>query len=83
MMLARLERDPGRFHAVPRQESAASKERLSDAWPDWPVESRETELAIVEKNKPSVVIREAVYAIAYSIGLVVFLMAVLSILHIR
>jgi len=37
----------------------------------------------VEKNRPSVVLREAAGAVVYSVGLVILLMAILGALHIR
>jgi hypothetical protein len=86
MTLARLESDRSRFQAVPKpgRESVAFEERVSDVWPDWSMELSEEDLAKdVEKNRPSVVLREAAGAVVYSVGLVILLMAILSILHIR
>jgi hypothetical protein len=86
MTLARLENDRSRFKAVPKpgRESAASRERVSDVWPDWSADLNAAELAEgVEKNRPSVILREAAGAVIYSVGLVVLLMAVLSVLHVR
>ena len=84
MMLARLENDRSRFRAVPRRESVASEERVSDVWPDWSTQRSAAELAKdVEKNRPSIVLREAAGVVVYSVGLVILLMAVLSVLHVR
>jgi hypothetical protein len=86
MTLARLENDRSRFRAVPkpRRESAASEERVSDVWPDWSTERSAAELAKdIEKNRSFIVLREAAGAVVYSVGLVILLMAILSVLHIR
>jgi hypothetical protein len=86
MTLARLESDCSRFQAVPKlgRESVASEERVSDVWPDWSMELSEEDLARgVEKNRLSIVLWEAVGAVVYSVGLVILLMAILSVLHIR
>ena len=86
MTLARLENDRSRFRAVPkpRRESVASEERVSDVWPDWSTERSAAELAKgIEKNRPFTVLREAAGAVVYSVGLVILLMAVLSVLHVR
>jgi hypothetical protein len=75
-----------RFQAVPKlgRESVASEERVSDVWPDWSMELSEEDLARgVEKNRLSIVLWEAVGAVVYSVGLVILLMAILSVLHIR
>jgi hypothetical protein len=86
MTLARLESDRSRLQVVPKlgRESVASEERVSDVWPDWSMELSEKDLAKgVEKNRLSIVLREAVGAVVYSVGLVVLLMTILSLLHIR
>jgi hypothetical protein len=86
MSLARLENDHSRFRVVskPRGESVATEERASDVWPDWSTELSAAELAKgVEKNRPSIILREAAGAVIYSVGLVILLMAVLSVLHVR
>jgi hypothetical protein len=86
MTLARLENHRSRFKAVPKpgRKSAASRERVSDVWPDWSADLSAAELAkSVEKNRPSIVLREAAGAVIYSVGLVILLMAVLSVLHVR
>jgi hypothetical protein len=84
MTLARLKYGPVRLHVVPKscRENVASKERVSDVWPDWSTELNAAELAkTIEKNRPSIVLREAAGAVAYSIGLVILLMVILSVLH--
>lgn len=87
MTIATLEDFRSPVHAVPtaRKSSVVSGERVSDVWPDWSsTELSDTELTkVAEKNRPSVVLREAVGAVLYSVGLVVLLMAVLGVLHIR
>jgi hypothetical protein len=86
MTLARLENDRNRFKAIPKpgRESAASRERVSDAWPGWSTDLSAAELAKgAEKNRPSVVLREAAGAVIYSVGLVILLMTILSLLHAR
>jgi len=88
MTYARLEFGHFRLHAVPKpetqRESAASKDRVSDVWPDWSAEVSETELTkAAEKNRPTVVLWEAVRTIVISVGMVVLLMAVLGVLHLR
>jgi hypothetical protein len=68
----------------PRQETAALTERVSDVWLDWPAESAEADLRrSAEKNKLSVVLREAARAAVISVGMVVTLMVVLSVLQVR
>jgi len=86
MTLARPENARDRFQLVskPRNESAASEERSSDVWPDWSIEPDAAALAkVVKKNRPSVVLLEAVGAIAYSVGLVILLIIVLGGVHVR
>ncbi len=86
MSLARLENDRSRFRVVPqaRRKSVASEDRVSDVWPDWSTERSPAELAKdVEKNRPATILREAAGAIAYSVGLVILLMAILGVLHVR
>lgn len=87
MTIATLEDFRSRVHAEcrPRKSGGVSDERASDVWPDW----SSTELSDIEltqmatKNKPSAILREAVGAVLYSVGLVILLMAVLGVLHIR
>lgn len=86
MTIATLEDFRSRVHAVqtPRKSNVVSEERDSDVWPDWSTELSQTELTkAVEKNRPSIVLREAVGAVLYSVGLVILLMAVLGVLHVR
>lgn len=86
MTIATLEDFRSTLHTVPtpRKSSAVSDERASDVWPDWSSELNETELTrAAEKSRPSVILREAVGAVLYSVGLVVLLMAVLGVLHVR
>ncbi len=86
MTIATLEDFRSTEHAVPasRKNSAVSNERVSDVWPDWSSKLGEADLTkAVGKNRPSVVLREAVGAVLYSVGLVVLLMAVLAVLHVR
>lgn len=84
MTVARLENGCSCFDAVPkpRRESVASKEGISDAWPDWSAEVSAAELAkTAEKNRPALVLWEAVRTIVTSVGMVVLLMAILGVLH--
>jgi len=86
MTLARLEFDRGHLQVVPkpRRKSVASGERVSDVWPDWSTQIGAAELAEgAQKNRPSTVLREAAGAVIYSVGLVILLIAVLSVLHLR
>jgi hypothetical protein len=88
MTLAIRESDRNHNRAVsnfgPRQEAAALTERVSDVWLDWPTEQAEAELRkAAEKNKLSVVLREAARATLISVGMVIALMVVLSVLQVR
>ena len=86
MTLARLENDRSRFQVVPKahRKVVASDDRISDVWPDWSTERSPAESAKdVEKNRPSVILREAAGAIIYSVGLLILLMVVLGVLHVR
>jgi hypothetical protein len=85
MTLANTYGRPARLHAVRKPDrNVPSKERDSDVWPDWSTELDASEIAkSTEKNKPATVLREAVGAILYSVGLVVLLMVVLGVLHVR
>jgi hypothetical protein len=86
MTLARLEYDRGHLQVVPkpRRKSVPSGERVSDVWPDWSTQISAAELAEGEqKNRPSAVLREAAGAVICSVGLVILLIAVLSVLHVR
>jgi hypothetical protein len=76
------------LHAVPKpkagRESATSKDRISDVWPDWSAEIAEAELSkVVEKNRPAIVLWDAVRTIVISVSMVVLLMAILGVLHVR
>lgn len=86
MTLAFLEGHSAHIPVVPnaRLESVRAQERDSDVWPAWSTELSPTELAeVARKNRLSKVLREIAGAVAYSVGLVVFLMAILSVLHVR
>jgi hypothetical protein len=85
MTIATREDFRSREHVTtPRMRNVVSRERVSDVWPDWSTELSAAELAEnVEKNRPSLVLREVAGAVVYSIGLVILLMAVLSVLHVR
>jgi hypothetical protein len=77
MTLISLENNRQRFAAVPwsRRDTVVSKERVSDVWPDWATELNEGELTeVAEKNRPSVVLWEALRAIVISVGMVILLM---------
>lgn len=74
------------FHAIPRtgQRNRKSPDRISDVWPDFSTgvgNDRIEELA--ERNKPSIVLWEAVRAVIVSVGMVIALMAVLNLLGFR
>jgi hypothetical protein len=57
---------------------------VSDVWPDWSTELDESELVeITEKNRPIVVLREAVEAVAISVSTVIMLMVIVGVLNIR
>ena len=82
MTSARLQNDRSRFQVVPKphRKVVASEDRVSDVWPDWSTERTPAELSkVVEKNRPSIVLLEAAGAVAYSVGLVILLMVVLSV----
>jgi hypothetical protein len=85
MSLANSYGRPAWLYTVPKvEQSVTSTERESDVWPDWSTELSPFEIAkSAEKNRPSAVLREAVGAILYSLGLVVLLMAIVSVLHAR
>ncbi len=81
MTLAVLENFRSRPQPAPEpdRDRGLSQERNSDVWPDWSTEIGEAELASsAEKNRPSVILREAVGAVLYSSGLVMLLIAILS-----
>lgn len=73
------------LYVVPKaREQGPAQERVSDVWPDFSTELSEAEIrATVEKNRPSRVLWEALWATAYSVGLVVGLMALLAALGVR
>jgi len=86
MTLATLEIDRNRLRAVSnlgaRRKTAVPTERVSDVWPDWSTEAAGTDPAkAVEKNKLSVVLWETARAIVISIGMVILLMVILSVLQ--
>jgi len=87
MTLATLEefRSKAPAASIARKSGVVSVERISDVWPDWSTtELSDTELTkVAEKNRPSVVLREAAGAILFSVGLVVLLMTVLGASYIR
>lgn len=85
MSLANTYGRPAWLRAVPQPEQGAPpKERDCDAWPDWSSEMSASEIAkSTEKNRPIAVLLEAAGAILFSLGLVVFLMVVVSALHAR
>lgn len=85
MSLANTYGRPAWLHAVPQPDkSVPPQERDSDVWPDWSSEMSAPEIAkSAEKNRPSAVLREAAGAILFSVGLVVFLMVIVSALHAR
>jgi hypothetical protein len=85
MSLANTYGRPAWLSAVPKpDQDLTSKERDSDVWPDWSTDLSTSEIAqSAEKNKPSAVLREAVGAILYSVGLVVLLMVIVTVLHAR
>lgn len=59
----------------PDRAPAPSGQRLSDCWPDFSTELAEDRIkAAQQKNRPSAVLKEAVGAILYSVGLVILLM---------
>jgi len=65
---------PARVHG---REPAPSCQRLSDCWPDFSTDLSEDQIETAQqKNRPSAVLKEAVGAILYSIGLVVLLMTI-------
>lgn len=58
-------------------------DQYSDGRPDWSSKFDETEFAVsAEMNKVSVVLWEAVRAVATSVGMVIALMALLEVFHI-
>jgi hypothetical protein len=74
------------FHAIPRteQRSRKSRERISDVWPDFSTELGDDRIEKqAEKNKPSIVLWEAVRAVMVSVGMVSGLMVVLDLLGVR
>lgn len=82
MTIVRLGDDHNRcLHAVSRTQPriSCSQDRVSDVWPDIATELGEVEIGrSAETNRPSIVLWDAVRAIAISAGLVIFLMAVLT-----
>jgi hypothetical protein len=78
MRLAGSRNGRNQFHAssnfVPCQKTAAPAERISDIW---------LAKEAAEKNRPSVVLWEAARTFVLSVGVVVLLMVVLSVLHFR
>ena len=85
MSLANTYGRPAWLHAIHKpDQSVPSKERDSDVWPDWSTELDASEIArSTEKNKPATILREAVGAILYSVGLVILLMVIVGALHAR
>jgi len=86
MTLASLERDHRRpLYAVPKtRERGPAQERFSDAWPDFSTELSKDEIGVmVQKNRPARVLWQAIWAVVYSIGLVVGLMALLAVFGVR
>jgi hypothetical protein len=74
------------FHAIPRtgQRDHKFPERMSDVWPDFATEADDDWIEKqAEKNKPSVVLWDAVRAVVISVGMVICLMAALNLLGIR
>jgi hypothetical protein len=68
------------FPATSNVNRRQSRERVSDVWPDWSSELSEVEIGkSAEKNKAATVLWEAVRAVAVSVGMVILLMAVLSV----
>ena len=86
MTLASLERDHRRpLYAVPkRREQEPAQERVSDAWPDFSTELSKDEIRVmVQKNRPAHVLWQAIWAVVYSVALVVGLMALLAAFGVR
>ncbi|OJU07445.1 MAG: hypothetical protein BGN85_00595 [Alphaproteobacteria bacterium 64-11] len=87
MTIMRLGDDHNRrLRAVSRTQPriSCSQDRASDVWPDIATELGEAEIGrSAEKNRPSIVLWGAVRAIAISVGLVICLMAVLTISGVR
>jgi hypothetical protein len=74
------------FHAIPRteQRNRKSPERISDVWPDFSTEVGDDKIEKqAEKNKPSIVLWEAVRAVLVSVGMVIALMVILDLLGLR
>jgi hypothetical protein len=73
-----------RAHSAPRRGTGAppSSEHGSDFWPDISTELATDERDIArQKNTPAILLKEAVGAVLSSIGLVIFLIAVLQVFH--
>lgn len=87
MAFANFKEDGTRqFHAIPRtgQRDHRSSDRTSDVWPDFSTEVSDDRIAeLVEKNRPSIILWEAVRAVAVSVGMVICLMAALNLLGLR
>lgn len=59
-----------------------ARQRLSDCWPDFSTELSEDKIEIAQrKNRPGAVLKEAIGAILYAVGLVVLLMTLVQLLH--
>ena len=68
------------FPAASNVNRRQPRERVSDVWPDWSSELSEVEIEkSAERNKAATVLWEAVRAVAVSVGMVILLMAVLSV----
>jgi hypothetical protein len=87
MTIVRLGDDHNRRpHVVSRTQPriSCSQDRVSDVWPDIATELCEVEIGrSAEKNRPSIVLWDAIRAIAISAGPVICLMAVLTISGVR
>jgi hypothetical protein len=81
MTSTRLKYDHSRpFPTASNVNRRQPRERVSDVWPDWSSELSEVEIEkSAEKNKAATVLWEAVRAVAVSVGMVILLMAVLSV----
>jgi hypothetical protein len=86
MTLASLERDHRRppYAVSKTRAQEPAQERVSDAWPDFSTELSKDEIRVmVQKNSPARVLWQAIWAVVYSIGLVVGLMALLAAFGVR